>query len=229
MSKLQFQFVNLPHEFVTLLKSNLALSNDPAPIIDLISPNLALLSVLETAFNEFNGDRGIEKVFKTLGWSNFRDRMASIYIYKLKYGDFPFQTDTELVEDIKQLENRFSDHSVHSYSRLFLLGFYFKFANLDIQHREDNHFLELTIPSEIESLLKLSQGRSERIDWLILILYHLYHSLGEKLVMNSLISGKKFEDIYALMPKDAQEVMAQNLLAYGASIQEPDLFLYEKV
>ena len=229
MSKLQFPFVNLPLEFVTLLKSNLALSNDPAPIVDLVSPNLALLSVLETAFSEFNSERGIEKVFKTLGWSNFRDRMASIYIYKLKYGDFPFKTDMELVEDIKLLENRFSDHSVHSYSRLFLLGFYLKFANLDIQQREDNHFLELTIPSEIESLLRLSQGRSERIDWLILILYHICNSLGEKMVMNSLISGKKFEDIYALMPKDAQEVMAQNLLAYGASIQEPDLFLYEKV
>jgi len=31
------------------------------------------------------------------------------------------------------------------------------------------------------------------------------------------------------MPTDAQDVMAQNLMAYGASIQEPDVFLYEKV
>jgi len=229
MSNLQFPFVKLPQEFVTLLKSNLSLTNDPAPIIDLITPNLALQSILETAFSEFNGGRGIEKVIKALGWSNFRERMASIYIYKSKYGDYPLKTDMELVEEIKSLENRFTDHSVNSYSRLFLLGFYFKFANLDIQHREDNHFLELTIPPEIESLLKLSQGRSERIDWLILILYHLNASLGEKMVMNSLISGKIFEDIYALMPTDAQDVMAQNLMAYGASIQEPDVFLYEKV
>jgi len=195
MSNLQFPFVKLPQEFVTLLKSNLSLTNDPAPIIDLITPNLALQSILETAFSEFNGGRGIEKVIKALGWSNFRERMASIYIYKSKYGDYPLKTDMELVEEIKSLENRFTDHSVNSYSRLFLLGFYFKFANLDIQHREDNHFLELTIPPEIESLLKLSQGRSERIDWLILILYHLNASLGEKMVMNSLISGKIFEDI----------------------------------
>jgi hypothetical protein len=229
MIKLQFPFVNLPQEFVTLLKSNLSMTNAPEPILELISQNHALKSVLETAFSEFNGGRGIEKVIKALGWSNFRDRMASIYVYKSKYGDYPFKTDMELVDEIKSLENRFTDHSVNSFSRLFLLGFYLKLANLDIQQREDNHFLELSIPPEIGSLLKLSQGRTERIDWLILILHQMNAAMGEKMIMNSLISGKKFEDIYALMPKDAQEVMAQNLLAYGASIQEPDVFLYEKV
>ena len=229
MNRLQFPFLNLPQEFVTLLKSNLSLNNSPEQILDLVSPNHALKSILVTAFGEFNSDRGIEKVIQALGWSNFRDRMASIYIYKSKYGNYPYKTDMGLVEDIKSLENRFTDHSVNSFSRLFLLGFYLKLANLDIQRRENNHFLEISIPSEIGSLLRQSQGRSERIDWLILILYQLNSSLGEEMVMNSLISGKNFEYIYALMPQDAQEVMIQNLLAYGASIQEPDVFFYEKI
>ncbi len=229
MIKLHFPFVNMPAEFVILLKSNISVSSSPAPVFDIIRPNRALFSILETAFKEFDDGRGVEKVLMALGWANFRDRMASIYVYKTMYGVYPSRTNMELVEEIKQVESRFTDHSVNSFSRLFLLGFYLKLANLKIQREEDNKFLELKIPQEIGTFLKLSQGRSERIDWLLLILLHLNASLGEKMLLNNLIAGKKFEELYGLMPKDSQEVMNQNLLAYGASIQEPDVFLYEKV
>jgi hypothetical protein len=229
MIKLHFPFVNLPQEFVTLLKSNISVTSSAAPVMDVIRHNRALVSILDTAFQEFNDGRGLDKVMVALGWSNFRERMASVYIYKSLYGDFPTKTDMELVDEIKSLEDHFSSHTVNSYSRVFLLGFYLRLANLEIQHREDNKFLEIKIPPEIGSLLKLSQGRSAKIDWLILILLHLHADLGEKMLMNYLVAGKKFEELYQLMSKDAQEIMSQNLLAYGASIQEPDVFLYEKV
>jgi hypothetical protein len=229
MIKLHFPFVNLPREFVTLLKSNLSVKNTSDPIMEIVSGNKALYSILETAFKEFDDGRGFERVMVALGWSSFRDRMASIYIYKNMYGDYPAKTDLDLVEDIKSIESRFSSHSVNSFSRLFLLGFYLKFSNLEIQKKQDNKFLEILIPPEIGNLLKLSQGRSERIDWLILILIHLNASLGEKMLVNHLIAGKKFEEMYPLMSKDDQSLMCQNLMAYSASIEEPDMFLYEKV
>lgn len=229
MIKLHFPYVNMPQEFVTLLKSNISVTSSPAPVFDVIRPNKALFAILERAFKEFDDGRGVEKVLMALGWANFRDRMASIYVYKTMYGDYPTKTNMDLVEEIKLLETRFSDHSVNSFSRLFLLGFYLKLANLKIQQREDNQFLEIKLPQELGMMLKLSQGRSERIDWLLLILLHLYTSLGEKMLLNNLIAGKKFEELYALMPKDSQEVMGQNLMAYAASIQEPEVFLYDKV
>lgn len=229
MSKLLFPFVNLPQEFVTLLKSNHYVTSSTVSVMDIIRSNPALTSVLETAFSEFDDKRGLEKIITVLGWPNFRERMASVYVYKCIYGDFPSRTDTELVDEIKSLESRFRDHSVNSFSRIFLLGFYLKLANLEIQHREDNKYLEFKVPPEIGSLLKLSQGRSERIDWLILILIHLNASIGEKMLINGLVAGKKFEELFVLMSKDSQELMSQNLLAYGASIQENELFLNEKV
>lgn len=229
MIKLNFPFVNLPSEFVTLLKSNLSVTNFTEPIFNLIYPNRALYLILETAFKEFNDGRGLEKVMNALGWSSFRDRMASVYISKTLYGDFPNKTNLDLVEDIKLIENRFSNHMVNGFSRLFLLGFYLKLANLEIQTKQDNKYLEIILPNEIGPLLKLSQGRSEKIDWLILILLHLHASLGESLLTNHLIAGKKFEDLYMLMSKVDQEQMGQNLMAYGASIQESDVFLYDKV
>ncbi len=229
MNKLHFPYVNLPLEFITLLKINLPATTAPGPVFDVIRPNRALYSILENAFKEFDDGRGVEKVMTALGWSNFRERMASIYVYKMMYGDYPSRTNMELVEDIHELETRFSAHSVNSFSRLFMLGFYLKMANLHIQQREDNQFLEIKIPYEISTILKLSQGRSEKIDWLILIVVHLNAALGDKMLINNLAAGKKFEDLYEMMSRDSQELMSHNLLAYGSSIQEPDVFLYEKV
>ncbi len=229
MIKFQLPYVKMPEEYVTLLKSNLSVTTSPAPIFDELRSNRALMMILENAFKEFDDGRGVEKVMLALGWANFRDRMASLFVYKMIYGDYPMKTDMELVEDIKFLEHQYSDHAVHSFSRLFLLGFYLKLANLQVRERENNQFLEIKIPTEIGTILKFSQGRSERIDWLILILTHLHHFLGEKLLVNSLISGKKFDDIYGLLPTDARELMHQNLLAYGASINESDVFLYDKI
>lgn len=229
MIKLNFPFVNLPTEFVTLLRSNLSVSNSTEPIFNIINSNRALYSILETAFKEFNDGRGLEKVMTALGWTSFRDRMASVYLSKSIYGDFPTRTNLDLIEDIKLIENRFSGHSVNGFSRIFLLGFYLKLANLEIQTKQDNKFLEIILPAEIEPLLKISPVRSERIDWLILILFHLNAALGEGLLTKHLIAGKKFEDLYALMSKEDQEQMGQNLMAYSASIQEAEVFLYEKV
>lgn len=229
MLKFQLPHVHMPQEFVTLLKSNLSVTTSPAPIFDSLRKNRALMMILETAFKEFDDGRGVEKVMLALGWANFRDRMSSLYVYKMIYGDYPSKTDMELVEEIKNLEAIYSDHAVHSFSRLFLLGFYLKLANIQIRERENNQFLELKIPNEIGAILKLSQGRSERVDWLILIVTHLHHALGDKLIMNHLISGKKFDDLYGLMALDARQLMHQNLLAYGASINEADIFLYDKI
>jgi hypothetical protein len=229
MQKLYLPHVILPTEFVTLLKTNIAVTTTSAPIFDVIRPNQAIYCVLENAFKEFDDGRGLEKTMIALGWSNFRDRMASIYVYKAIYGEFPSTTSMDLVDEIKQLEHRFSNHGVHSFSRLFLLGFYLKMASLESRRRQNNEFIDIKIPEELGIFLKISQGRSERIDWLILITLHLLNGLGDKLLMNALISGKKFEDLYPLLNTEIRQDMLNNLLAYGASIGESDVFLYEKI
>lgn len=229
MQKIQLPHVILPAEFITLLKANLPTVSSPDQIFTDIRKNQALYSVLENGFQEFNDGRGLEKTMIALGWSNFRDRMASLYIHKAVFGNYPDKTSMELVEDIKQLESRFMDNSVQSYSRIFLLGFYLRLANIQIQKRENNQFLEFKIPDEVAPMLKISQARSEKIDWLILIIMHFLHFLGEKIVINALASGKNFEELYSHLSPESRKSMMDNLLAYGLSIQEPDLFLYEKI
>lgn len=229
MQNISLPHVILPGEFVTLLKSNLSVTTSPAPIFDVIRPNVALYSVLEKAFKEFDDGRGVEKTMIALGWSNFRDRMASIFIYKSIYGNYPQKSNMELVEEIKDLETSFVDHSIHSISRCFLLGFYLKMANIQNQNRGSNSFSEIKVPAEAIRVLNITQGRSEKIDWLILVVMHLLEALGEKMLMNYLASGKKYEELYKYLTLEQQKNMMNNLLAYGVSIQEKDIFIYDKI
>jgi hypothetical protein len=229
MQMLNLPFVNLPAEFTKLLRTPLSSGSSSETIFEAIGSNKAIYAILDKAFKEFNDGRGLEKTMIALGWSNFRDRMASIYVYKSVYGDFPTKTSMELVDDVKQLENQYSNHGVHSLSRVFLLGFYLKLANIQIQRRTSNKFMEIKIPDELNAYLKMSHGRSDKIDWLILIVLHLHIGLGEKLLMNSLVAGKKFDELYNLMSPELRKNMLNNLLAYGASIREKDVFFYDKI
>ena len=229
MIRLNLPFIKLPTEFITLLKSNVVVNTSPAPVFDIVGKNSSLMMLLTKAFKEFDDSRGLEKILLALGWSSFRERIASVYIYKALNGSYPEQTYMDLVEDIKKFETKFSDHGVTSISRLFLLGFYLKLASIELGKKKINSLGEVKVSDDVIQFLNVSEGRSERIDWLILILMHLNASLGEKMLLNSLNAGKKFEELYNLMPKDSQEVMCHNLLAYGASIQEEDVFLYGKI
>lgn len=229
MLKFHLPHVILPVEFVTLLKTNLSVVATPAPVFDVIRPNQAIYMTLEKAFQEFDDGRGLEKTMMALGWQNFRERMASLYVYKAIHGYYPQKTSMDLVEEITELENRFTNHAVHGISRVFLLGLYLRLANIQMQRRENNKFIEVKIPEELNAFLRLSQGRSEKLDWLILILLHLYQALDEKLLLNALVSGKKFDELYALMSPELRKNMMDNLLAYGASIGEQEVFIYDKV
>jgi hypothetical protein len=229
MKNLQFPHVILPQEFVQLLKSNLTASNSAA-VFDVLKSNRGLYEVLDVAFSEFNDGRGLEKTMVALGWANFRDRFASLYIYKAIHGKFPLKSDMGLVEEILKFESIYGEFSVSGQSRAFLLGFYLKLAHIKIQEVEKNKFLEFQLPDEvIVPLLKLSQGRAEKIDWLILLLFHLSEALGDKSLAGALVSDKSFDGIYGLMSEDSRKRMHDNLMSYGMSIYEPETFLYQKV
>lgn len=230
MKELRLTYVHLPQEFVTLLKSSLSGQIEPSSVFNILRPNKALFSVLEKSFRHLDDGRGLEKTMLAQGWVNFRNRVASLYVSKAIYGDYPLKTDLSFVEDLIQFEQDFQGHGVQSNSRIFLLGFYLKLAQLSLQKEEGNRFFEIEISkASVLKTLKLTQGRSQRLDLLVLILSHFIRGLGEKTLTNAVVHGKTFSEIYDAMADRDRRVMHDNLLAYGASIQENDVFLYEKV
>jgi hypothetical protein len=227
MQKFHLTFVQLPSEFLTLLKLNVPVTSS-ASALEVLGKNKALMLILEKAFSEFDDGRGLSKLATALGWENFRDRLASIFIGKIILGAYPSSTNMELVDEIKQLESRFHGHGVQSNQRVFLLGFYLKMLNVSAGKREMN-FHELQLPEGLEEVLKLTQGRSERLDWLLLMVWHMVFSLGKSAVIDALTRGQQFDDIFSQMSVADRELMHSNLLAYGASIGEDEIFLYDKI
>jgi len=229
MSRIKLPYISLPHEFLILLKANFSTAPTPTSIIEVIKDNRAIYKIFEMSLAEFSDGQNLEKAINVLGWSNFKERIASIFLHKEIYGDYSFKTHMHLIEEIKVFETRFRDHSVTSFSRLFLLGFYLKLANMELLLLEDTAHIDLQFGSDIDTIINLSQGRSEKIDWLLLIVFHLNFFLGHEQLSHRLKQGLSFEQIYHLVSPNDQLIMSQNLLAYGASIKETDFFLFEKV
>jgi hypothetical protein len=225
----QLPHIIMPKELVTLLRTSLAVTSSPGPVFEHLRGNRGLMMLLERAFQEFDDGRGVEKVMIALGWSHFRDRFASLYIFKSIYGHFPQKTDMSLVEDIKNIETLYSDFSIQSYSRLFLLGLYLSLANIEVRHKEGQLNVPLQLPIEVLDVMRLSQVRSERIDWLILMVWHFISYLGKQQLIARLSSGASFSELYKEISPEEQLHFTQNLLTYGASVQEDEVFFYERV
>lgn len=227
MRTIKLPFIRLPHEFVTLLKSNMGATPQPSEVFKVLRNNPALMMVMEKAFQEFDDGRGLEKVMSALGWQSFRDRLSTLYISKALYGKYSQSTDLEIIDDIKKFETKYHNFEVSSFSRLFLLGFYIRLVNIRQENLKEGQLVQ--IPDQVIKILSVIEGRAERIDWLILIITHLLLAFDEKLIINHLSQQKKIDDFYQLMSSSDRQLMFENLLSYGASIGEQDFVLYAKI
>jgi hypothetical protein len=218
----------LPTEFVTCLKdSNYQTGN--SGLFSYLRQSPGLLMVLERAFDEFNEHQiGLEKIVTTLGWEHFRDRMCSVYLFKILNSSFPEKTDLELVEEIKSVEKRFSDRSLAGNSRLFLLGFYLKVFNL-YESFQENPKDPTKIPMTVDRALALSKARTDKPDWLILLCWHMDQFLGSQKLTDAIKAGESWDKLYEQLTSAQKFHLISNLLSYGASIEEDDPFLYERI
>lgn len=221
----------LPSELIDLLKDpNAATTGFDSPVSKMLRKRPAASLILTRAFSEFDEHKvGLEKIFVTLGWAHFRDRMSSVYFFKAIHGSFPEKTDMDLVEDVKKFEVKFQDKGISGQSRLFLLGTYLKFYNIYLSHRGDDAVETVEVPSAVERILSLSQMRTDRPDWLILACWHFHSYLQTDSFTKNLKSGATYQSLFSLLSKAQQQQMISNLLSYGASIQESDPFLFERI
>ena len=217
----------MPAEFVTLLKNPTAATSGAVPQMLRGAPGLTM--VMERAFKEFDEHQmGLEKVSTLLGWAHFRDRMASVYLFKALHGSFPDKTDMDLVEGIRVFETRFVDKSLTGSSRLFLLGLYLSFFNTYLSMRDDAS-PEVKIPATVDRVLALKQVRTDKPDWLVLLCWHYVTFFGSDELVRLIEANTRWESLYERLTDAQRFTLVSNLLSYGASIQEEDPFLYERI
>lgn len=221
----------LPAELVGLLKDPGAASTGlESPFNKTLRKAPAMALILERAFSEFNEHKvGLEKIFVTLGWAHFRDRMTSVYLFKGIYGSFPDKTDMDLVDGIKKFELRFQDSGITGQSRLFLLGVYLRFYQIYLSQREEGGGAEVDVPASVSQILSMPKVRSDRPDWIILLAWHFDSYLQTDAFIDALKAGATYQTLFAQLTRTQQQQMISNLLSYGASIQESDPFLFERI
>jgi hypothetical protein len=188
-----------------------------------------LYHILSNALKELDDGRGTEKLIVGLGWVNLRDRMACLYLSKNLFEYYPDHFQVDLLEEIKLFETKYSDFSVDGFSRLFLLGFFMKMHNQKVMALDGGENRVMKFSDSLIPILKLSKVKSEKLDWLLIILQHFLNSLGVEKLKDLISENKNFIQIYEMLSLEERKGMHSNLLAYSSSIFDSEFFLYEKV
>lgn len=200
-------------------------------ISDEIYQSPFLKMVVNRVFKEYYKNENLEMMFNAIGWNGFRDRLASIYIYKLEHGQFPDNPQLQYVEEIKKFEQEFEGRAPEGDSRLFMLGFYLKLAQIHLknEHQYTNENF-LVIKPVVTKALSKGMQKSIRLDWLILTLMLLADCLTEEELFNVIDQHHgNFYKILGILNDEKKEYLIENLLAYGASINDNEMFIYDKV
>ena len=224
---INWPYVSLPEHFTKLLVSNIQNSTQNNTNLELyINNHHELNALVKKIFREIDPDGFLGKILSICGWHGIRNRLAAVYIEYAMTNRFPETANLSLVNDLITIENKLRHFTPQGYSRAFLLAFYAKMTL--IQTKKNNGTTRVTpliIKDEHIELMKYSKAKSIRIDWLILELILFDKLLGTERLDNFLKSSSRYETLYTLLEESEQRIMMDNLMTYGSSINDADIFL----
>ena len=222
-----FPVVNLPDYFTSILKSNMQVSGQSfATLNTFIYSKPALLALVQRIFKDLGTNVDVGKIIKSLGWVGFRNRIANAFLEYELNGFFPEVLDSSLIVDLLNIEEDVKQYEVSGYSRGFLLGFYLKIIEIK---RKKNKQDDFNFDLNFIPFFEFSNSRFPKIDWSYLMILHFNEFLGEKNLKKHLVNKVGFDHIYAELTEDQKNTFAENLLSYGCSIGESDIFYATQV
>jgi hypothetical protein len=153
-----------------------------------------------------------------LGRAAIKEKLAASYMEKYR--------SIDSLDQIKRLEQTFSDFTVDGHSRSFLLGFYLKMSILSNNpgHDQVSHEILTELTTLLPPYLKLTRAKVWRIDFIALSLWHYHNFLGSDQLSELLKRGISHADIFRKLKIEERELLAANLLTYGMSIGETESF-----
>lgn len=223
----QFPVVNLPDCFTQILAANMQVSGQNfSNLHSFVLETKSFHALAQKLFKDMGNSAEVGRIIKSLGWVGFRNRMANAFLQFESNGRYPESLDETLLIDVINTEEDFKPYEVSGYSRAFLLGFYIKMADIHSRKRGKSKF---TLDFTCISYMDFSNSKFPKIDWVYLQLVHFNHFLGDQKLKNHLSNRSGFEKIYSELSNEQQDMMAKNLLAYGCSIGEADMFYETRV
>jgi hypothetical protein len=231
-TKITFPIVYIPEGMTWLLETHFNNSKKSnSAITDAIFSNPFIKIQISKLFKQYMKESSIDSLVASLGWKGLRDRLASMYLYHFENGVFPNLLSTDNVEDITEFENKFTTAFPDGNSRVFVLGMFFKFCDISIRKDDpENLNSYLSVSDTLLKIIRLGEQKVVKPDWLILTLIHLESYLGADVLYDLVEKNNgNFYNFFGMLNENQKEEMVQNLLRYGASINEDEMFLFEKV
>lgn len=228
---IEYPFVVLPDDFTHLLKVNMQSTSKgfgglKAYVLE--RPDLARL--VQNGFVDIDPQGRVERIIKAVGWFGMRDRLANIFLTKLFTGKFPERAPANFLVEVLEFEEKVKSQTVDGYSRAFLLAFYMRYALAELKSSQTKHtFDEMLFTNDLISLMKIARSRVVKIDWLLLVLNHFVAFLGKDFCARELEKSSRFDTLWKALSLEQKELMTSNLLAYGAAIQESEIFVSDLI
>ena len=135
---------------------------------------------------------------------------------------YPDAHGTDYSRGISTFERKVSPYSVNGFSRAYLFGYYLKMARIHTNSSEEFNFLNIS--DEVINVLSYTKSRVIKIDWLLMMVIHFNFFLGNKVLVTELKKDTKFDVLYDSLSEEEKTLFLENMLAYGASIDDPDTF-----
>jgi hypothetical protein len=186
---------------------------------------------VEKLFSRYMKLGNIENMLGALGWKGFRDRLSSSYIYHFYHGFFPSEDELDNIGEVIKFEDDLVDLFPEGNSRIFFLGFFLKMCEVQVMRDNADNFISfLSLSKEVKEVLSLGDQKVLKPDWLILTIIHFEYFFGKgNLVKYFKEDNGDFDKLKSRLEEEQLENMIQNFLRYGASINDDDIFIFEKV
>lgn len=215
----ELPFVQMPDYYNRLLVSNIQNNTATNTNLELyIQDHVYLNHLIKKIFKDIDADGFVGKILSVNGFVGIRNRLAAAYIEHAITGNYPDQVNQTLIQEALVLEHNWRHFTPQGFSRAFLLGFYLKLASTQTK------ISAAIIQERHLEYMKISKGKSVRIDWLMLCILHFDFFLGPERYMSCLQSNMSFDAIFSLLSEDEKERMLKNLLAYASSIGDLEFF-----
>lgn len=209
----------MPDYYNRLLVANIQNNTQTNTNLEIyIADHPHMSQLIKKIFKDIDAEGFVGKILTVNGFVGIRNRLASAYIEHAATGSFPEVVNQTVIQDALYLEHNWRHFTPQGHSRAFMLGFYLKLASIESkissQLFQDRHL----------EYMKISKGKSVRIDWLMLLTLHFDFFLGHERYLNAVQSQLSFDAIISLLTEDERTLMLSNLLAYASSIQDLDFF-----
>jgi hypothetical protein len=223
--------IQLPDYFITVLKSNMAQrSNFIVELTNYIRHYPSMLGLIRKYFKDVDEQIRLDIILKSMGWENFRNRLAIIFINFEKYHFYPDDLDQSFLPELVTLENKVKAFTTSDNSRAFLLSFYKTIASIKLSPQTKVSAIKVPeISQSTIGLLRYANSKLLKVDLVLLILEQLSSLVGERVLNKNLEEKFPFSAIYNLMDEKMKEDFVINLLNYGQSIKEVDLFIKDTI